>query len=77
MGLLVVDDFRVTSKGKARVASDRAKKTGRGLTTVVMFILVPQAQLKKRFDIDSVAQKWIDRLPKLVVGSWPDEKEKS
>ena len=77
VGLLVVDDFRVTSKGKARVVSDRAKKTGRGLTTVVMFILVPQAQLKKRFDIDSVAQKWIDRLPKLVVGSWPDEKEKS
>ena len=76
MGLLVADDFRVTSKGKARVASDRAKKTGRGLTTVVMFILVPQATLKKRFDIDSVAQKWIDRLPKLVVSSWPDEKEK-
>jgi hypothetical protein len=46
VGLLVADDFRVTSKGKARVASDRAKKTGRGLTTVVMFILVPQAALK-------------------------------
>jgi hypothetical protein len=42
-----------------------------------MFILVPQANLKKRFDIDSVAQKWIDRLPKLARhGSWPDEKEK-
>jgi hypothetical protein len=26
-----------------------------------MFILVPQATLKKRFDIDSVAKKWIDR----------------
>ena len=75
VGLLVADDFRVTSKGKARVASDRAKKTGRGLTTVVMFILVPQAQLKKRFDIDSVAKKWIDRLPSLVTASWPDEKE--
>jgi hypothetical protein len=47
-------------KAKRAVASDRAKKTGRGLTTVVMFILVPQAQLKKRFDIDSVAKKWID-----------------
>lgn len=75
VGLLVVDDFRVTSKGRARVASDRAKKTGRGLTTVIMFILVPQATLKKRFDIDSVAKKWIDRLPTLVTASWPDEKE--
>jgi hypothetical protein len=75
VGLLVADDFRITSKGRARVASDRAKKTGRGLTTVVMFILVPQAQLKKRFDIDSVAKKWIDRLPSLVTASWPDEKE--
>jgi hypothetical protein len=75
VGLLVADDFRITSKGKARVASDRAKKTGRGLTTVVMFILVPQATLKKRFDIDSVAKKWIDRLPSLVTASWPDEKE--
>jgi hypothetical protein len=75
VGLLVADDFRITSKGKARVASDRAKKTGRGLTTVVMFILVPQTNLKKRFDIDSVAKKWIDRLPSLVTASWPDEKE--
>jgi len=75
VGLLVADDFRITSKGKSRVASDRAKKTGRGLTTVVMFILVPQTTLKKRFDIDSVAKKWIDRLPSLVTASWPDEKE--
>ncbi len=75
VGLLVADDFRVTSKGRARVASDRARKTGRGLATVVMFILVPQATLKKRFDIDSAAKKWIDRLPSLVTASWPDEKE--
>ena len=75
VGLLVADDFRVTSKGRARVASDRAKRTGRGLTTIVMFVLVPQAQLKKRFDIDSAAKKWIDRLPSLVTASWPDEKE--
>ncbi len=75
VGLLVVDDFRITSKGKARAASDRMRKTGRNLATVVMFILIPQATIKKRFDIDSVAQKWLDRLPQLVLGHWPDEKE--
>ena len=75
VGLLGVDDFRITSKGKARAASDRMRKTGRNLATVVMFILIPQATIKKRFDIDSVAQKWLDRLPQLVLGHWPDEKE--
>lgn len=75
VGLLVVDNFRVTSKGKARVASPTALKTGRGLTTIVMFILIPQASLKKRFDIDSAAGKWVDRVPGLVVANWQDIKE--
>lgn len=73
IGLLVVDNFRVTKKGKAKVASNRALKTGRGLATIVMFILVPEVRLKKRFDIDSIAKKWIGRLPSLVIASWPDE----
>lgn len=73
VGLLVVDDFRITSKGRARVASNRAKKTGRGLATVVMFVLIPQATLKKRFDIDITAKKWIDQVPQLVLRNWPEE----
>ncbi len=73
VGLLVVDDFRITSKGRARVASNRAKKTGRGLATVVMFVLIPQATLKKRFDIDITAKKWIDQVPQLVLKNWPEE----
>jgi hypothetical protein len=77
VGLLVVDNFRVTSKGKARVASPTALKTGRGLATIVMFILIPQASLKKRFDIDSAAGKWVDRVPGLVVANWQDVKESS
>lgn len=71
VGLLVVDNFRVTSKGKARVASPTVLKTGRGLATIVMFILIPQSSLKKRFDIDSAAGKWVDRVPSLVVSNWP------
>lgn len=73
VGLLVVDDFRITSKGRARVASNRAKRTGRGLATVVMFVLIPQATLKKRFDIDITAKKWIDQVPQLVLKNWPEE----
>lgn len=72
VGLLVVDNFRVTKKGKAKAASDRALKTGRGLATVVMFILVAETHLKKRLDIDSVADKWIDKLPELVVAHWDE-----
>ena len=75
VGLLVVDNFRVTSKGKARVASPTVLKTGRGLATIVMFILIPQSSLKKRFDIDSAAGKWVDRVPGLVVANWQDVKE--
>jgi hypothetical protein len=75
VGLLVVDNFRVTKKGRARVASPTALRTGRGLTTIVMFILVPQVSITKRFDIDTASRKWIDRLPQLVVAGWPDEKE--
>jgi hypothetical protein len=74
IGLLVVDNFRITKKGKARAASARGIKTGR-VATVVMFLLIPEAHIKKRFDIDSVAKKWIDQLPELVVAAWPDEKE--
>lgn len=76
-GLLVVDNFRVTSKGRARVASNRAIKTGAGVTTVVMFILVPQTTLKKRFDVDSVSQKWLDKVPRLVLAGWPNQSNKS
>ena len=73
VGLLVADNFRVTNSGRARAASPTAQRTGRGLASIIMFVLVPQVSLKKRFDIDSTAQKWIDKLPQLVVSAWPAE----
>lgn len=75
VGLLVVDNFRVTRKGRARVASPTALRTGRGLASIIMFVLVPQVSLAKRLDIDGAAQKWIERLPQLVVDGWPEDKE--
>lgn len=73
VGLLVADNFRVTSKGRARVASATALRTGRGLASIIMYVLVPVVNLKKRLDVDSAAQKWIARLPQLVVENWPDK----
>ncbi len=77
VGLLVADNFHVTSKGRARVASATALRTGRGLASIIMFVLVPQVSLKKRLDVDGAAQKWIDKLPELVVAAWPEDKENS
>ncbi len=77
VGLLVADNFRVTSKGRARVASSTALRTGRDLASIIMFILVPQVSLRKRLNVDGAAQKWIDRLPELVVAAWPEENETS
>lgn len=70
VGLLVLENQRITSKGRARSASPTAIAKGR-VATAVMFILVPQVTLKKRFDIQTVAEKWIATLPALVVANWP------
>jgi len=76
--LLVADNMRAkTGKcGGFAAASASALRTGRGLTTVPIFILVPQVTLRKRFDIDSVANKWIGLLPNMVVQNWQDGSNK-
>ncbi len=72
--LLVVDNLRAGTgkRGGFRKASATALRTGRGLTTVVMFILVPQVQLKKRLNIDPAALRWRDKLPELILQHWPE-----
>ena len=61
---LVADDRRASYSRKTgefrgfRKASKRALKTGRGLTTVVMFILVPTAQMPKKLDVQKIADQW-------------------
>lgn len=76
--LLVADDMRARTgkRGGFSAASASALRTGRGLTTVPIFILVPQVSLKKRFDIDSTGQKWIGQLPRLVIQNWKDVSDK-
>ena len=72
--LLVVDNLRAGTgkRGGYRKASESALKTGRGLATVVMFILLPQVMLKKRLDVDGAMQRWRDKLPQLILQNFTE-----
>jgi hypothetical protein len=67
---LLVAEGRLNSKGRA-VAS--RSKTGRGLTTVPIFFLVPQVRLRKRLDLSRDAERAIDGVPGRIVAGWKDE----
>jgi hypothetical protein len=70
--LLVVDGLRASFSRKTgalrgfRRASDRARQSGQGATTVVMFLLVPQVKLPKRLDVARAAEHWSAQLPALI-----------
>jgi Family of unknown function (DUF6441) len=70
--LLVVDGLRASFSRKTgdlrgfRRATERARRSGQDLTTVVMFVLVPQVKLRKRLDVARVAERWSAQLPALV-----------
>jgi len=70
--LLVVDGLRASfshTTGELRGfrrATDRVLRSGQGLTTVVMFLLVPQAKLRKRLDVAGAAERWSAQLPALI-----------
>ena len=72
--LLVADNLRARTgkRGGFAKASASALRTGRGLATVPMFILVPQVTIRKRLDVDGAANKWLAALPGLVVRNWRD-----
>ena len=64
---LLVAEGRLNKKGRA-VAS--RSKTGRGLTTVPIFLLVPHVKLRKRLDLARDAERAVDGVPKLIVANW-------
>ena len=76
ISLLVVDNLRAGTgkRGGYRKASESALKTGRGLATVVMFFLVQQVTLKKRFDISEPVNRWQPKLGEAVLAHWPEMK---
>jgi Family of unknown function (DUF6441) len=70
--LLVVDGLRGSVSRKTgqlrgfRRATGRARQSGQGATTVVMFLLVPQVKLPKRLDVARAAERWLAQLPALI-----------
>ena len=76
--LLVVDNARASYNRKTgairgfRKANDKAIKTGQGLTTVVMFWLVPQVKLPKLITFELEAKRWVNKLPELILKNWQE-----
>ena len=64
---LLVAEGRLNSRGLG-VAS--RSKTGRGLATVPIFLLVRQVKLTKRLDLARDAERAVDRVPGLIVANW-------
>ena len=72
--LLVAENMRARTgkRGGFAKGSASALRSGRGMTSVVMFILVPQVSLRKRLDVNGVAEQWAAALPELIVRNWRD-----
>jgi hypothetical protein len=66
---LLVAEGRLNTRGRALASRS---KTGRGLTTVPIFLLVPQVKLSKRLDLAREAAQTADAVPGLIVASWVD-----
>lgn len=69
---LVVHNVRASYSRKTgqlrgfRKASDTALRTGKGLTTAIMFVLIRQVKLEKRFDVERAAKVWAEKMPSLI-----------
>ena len=68
---LLVAEGRLNNRGRA-VAS--RSKTGRGRTTVPIFLLVPQVKLPKRLDLARDARAAQEALPGAIVANWVESK---
>lgn len=64
---LLIAEARVSKQGRA-VAS--RSKTGRGLMSVPIFLLVPQVRLRKRLDLEGPARAALNALPRVIVSRW-------
>jgi len=64
---LLVAEARLNSRSQAAVSRS---KTGRGLATVPIFLLVPQVKLRKQLDLARDAEKAAASVPGLIVAGW-------
>ena len=76
--LLVADNVTARKRRETgavigfKKASNRALKTGNGLSTVVMFILVPQVKMRKRLTFMQDGAAAQARLPQRILRNWKD-----
>lgn len=74
--LLVAENMKASYNRKTgqlrgfNKASKNVLKTGRGLTSVIMFWMVPQVKMPKLIHFKPEALKWHKRLPELIVQHW-------
>lgn len=70
--MLVADNLRArTGKRNTLVqASNRALKTGNGLSGAVIFILVPMVRQKKRLSSLAIMRKWQERAAQIFRDNW-------
>jgi hypothetical protein len=64
---LLVAEGRLNARGRAVVSRS---KTGRGVATAPIFLLVPQVKLPKRLDLAQDAARAHDAVPGLIVANW-------
>jgi hypothetical protein len=71
--LLVAEGLRASvSRATGEVRGFRKAKTSRGLTSVVMFWLVPQVKMPRLIRFAEESARWHDQLPGLILKNWPD-----
>lgn len=62
--LLVMDEAVISGrKGIARLNTEKRRATGRGNTTVPVFILIPKVDFANRFAIEPIIQRGLSALP--------------
>ena len=66
---LLIAEARLSKRGRA-VRS--RSKTGRGLTSVPIFLLVPQVRLRKRLDLERPAEAALAALPAAITRHWSE-----
>lgn len=49
-----------------RAPSQRALQSGKGLSSAIMFTLVPQVRLPKKLDVEGAATLWANKLPSMI-----------
>ena len=69
---LLVAESGIDSRGQARASRS---KTGRGVATVPIFLLVPQVKLPKRLDLAWDAERARDSMPRLIVAKWVEGRQ--